>query len=716
MTYSIRCVVGSRVRGFGYHGRGHKKFGLVIHIAELRIENFRCFGAGDNALTLPLKAGLTALVGENDTGKTAVIDALRFVLGTRDQEYVRVREGDFHCLPDGGEREMEIGIRCRFERLTARDKSGFAEYLTYVEDGGNRDAVLYVNWTAKDVGGGRSTRRFVSVEVRSGENADGPALDAEARNLLRATYLRPLRDAKRAMAAGRGSRLSQILQHTKEIREVGEDFYSEAGAPDADKLSVLGVGDYASALLRDREEIKEARNRLTKDYLAPLSFSGDGLTASIDVSASGDNEARLRQLLEKLELELHDPATGGTVANRGLGSNNVLFMACELLLLGAEEDGFPLLLIEEPEAHLHPQRQLRLMQFLKKQAETAREDGQQIQIIVTTHSPNLASAIRLDSLALLEGGRAFPLHGDATLLDKSDYRFLERFLDVTKANLFFARGVAIVEGDGENILLPAIARLIGRDFTEHGVSVINVGGTGLRRFARIFQRKEPEGDGTVSVPVAFITDMDVMPDCAPVIVGRLKEDEELPDRADRRWRVKSDFDEDGLTAHRNAIRAKADGQNVKTFVSDEWTLEYDLAHAGLAKDVWIAAHLAKADDQINAGNKDAGETVTEARESFAALGEGLTAEELASHVYALFTKGNAASKAIAAQYLAARLEKRMANGELNADGLKAVLPPYLLAAIGHVTAAAEPEDVAPAAEPPAAEPPAGNAAAGEDEG
>ena len=238
-------------------------------------------------------------------------------------------------------------------------------------------------------------------------------------------------------------------------------------------------------------------------------------------------------MLEKLELELREGDNAAT-ANRGLGSNNLLFMACELLLLGSEAEGFPLLLVEEPEAHLHPQRQLRLMQFLQQKAKEARADGQKIQIIVTTHSPNLASAIQLDNLVLLSSGKAFPLCAGRTELDPSDYGFLSRFLDVTKANLFFARGLMIVEGDAENILLPTLARILQRDFTGNGVSIVNVGGIGLRRFARIYQRKDPATDGVIPVPVACVTDLDVMPDCAPEITGRVRPGETWPEKKNRR--------------------------------------------------------------------------------------------------------------------------------------------------------------------------------------
>jgi putative ATP-dependent endonuclease of OLD family len=238
---------------------------------------------------------------------------------------------------------------------------------------------------------------------------------------------------------------------------------------------VLGIGDFANALLEKQQGIVSTRNKIDK-HLDGLSLRGNGPKSSIKVSgATASPNVRLRQLLEKLDLVLDG------AGKLGLGSDNLLFMACELLLLAQEDEGNKLLLIEEPEAHLHAQRQLRVMKSLQDQA---KEEG--IQIIITTHSPNLASAIKLVSIVVIRNGRAFPMAEGETDLESSDYRFLERFLDVTKANLFSARGVLIVEGDAENILLPTLANLLGRDFTEHGVSIVNVGGVGLRRFARIF--------------------------------------------------------------------------------------------------------------------------------------------------------------------------------------------------------------------------------------
>ena len=120
---------------------------------------------------------------------------------------------------------------------------------------------------------------------------------------------------------------------------------------------------------------------------------------------------------------------------------------------------------------------------------------------------------------------------------------------MTKSNLFFAHGVLIVEGDAEAIILPTLAKLIGRDLTEHGISVVNVGGRGLRRFSRIFQRKDSSAPA-IGVPVACLADFDVMPDCAPEILGLVEGDDD-PKWQDskRRWKAVRDFEDDVEQSH-----------------------------------------------------------------------------------------------------------------------------------------------------------------------
>ena len=654
-----------------------------MYISELRIENFRLFGEGEDAALLRLRPGLTAIVGENDSGKTAIVDALRLALGTRDQEYFRIDDDDFHC-PAEGEQCKEIRIRCRFAGLKRSDTGSFAEYLTYEVYCSSRIPVIYLNWKVLATERRTKHRRYFSVEVRSGVDADGPIFDPESRNLLCATYLRPLRDAERALSAGRGSRLSQILQYKDDISAAGEPYDADAGPPaDPEALSILGIGDFANALLKGHVALDSASDRLNNDYLKNLSFSGSDLKGDINVS-TGDDAARLRQLLEKLELQLEEVGADHLPRNRGLGSNNILFMACELLLLGSEEDGSPFLLVEEPEAHLHPQRQLLLMRFLQDKARPAGSSyDHAIQILVTTHSPNLASAIDLDNLFLLQGGKAFSLASGETNLSPSDYRFLQRFLDVTKANLFFARGVLIVEGDAEHILVPAIARLIDCDLAESGVSIVNVGGTGFRRYARIFQRRDSTQDGEIGVPVACLADADVMPDSAPEIIGKVRAGEDWPEK--RRWNVESDFGEVQLNRHRQKIRNRASGQRVETFVSDYWTLEYDLARAGLGRELFLAIALARKDNDIASERlKAIGVTRRALREWNTFADETMSDDERAAKIYAPLAKGSV-SKSVAAQYLARILLRTGLSHQKSPTEWQAVLPNYIVGAIQHVT-------------------------------
>ena len=83
---------------------------------------------------------------------------------------------------------------------------------------------------------------------------------------------------------------------------------------------------------------------------------------------------------------------------------------------------------------MHPQAQLRLISYLQNEY-----NENNVQIIISTHSPILASKINLKNLILMKNATGYDLAEGQTGLQKGDYLFLQSFLDSTKANLFFLR-------------------------------------------------------------------------------------------------------------------------------------------------------------------------------------------------------------------------------------------------------------------------------------
>ena len=210
---------------------------------------------------------------------------------------------------------------------------------------------------------------------------------------------------------------------------------------------------------------------------------------------------------------------------------------------------------------------------------------------------------------------------------------------------------------------------------------------GLGRYARIFMRAKPDVTGAINMPVACVTDLDVMPDDAPWIVGKLKQGETIPPivARGRQWRVKADFSGTGLETRRMERRMKASGQCVETFVANQWTLEFDLAYYGLRLSVWLAVHFALADDKLVDGKTTKKDVALACSpEFFSLVKRKLSVETFSAHVYSNFEKDNP-SKAIAAQYLAEHLEDLIEKGKMDAISLLKRLPPYVVQAIEHVT-------------------------------
>jgi len=636
-----------------------------MYLRRIRASNYRAFGDGSVAAALDweLNPGLNILVGENDAGKTGIIDAIRQVLLTTSYESIRIFEQDFHI--QGANRSHNLSIEATLCGLSPDQEASVLEWLTFGSDG---SCSLILHLEARYHPPQATKRARVDTIVRAGTNGTGPEIGFAVRELVRATYLRPLRDAEAELRSGRQSRLSQILGAHNDI--------SGQEVNDFDKLQpqnipnhLVGLMAFAQHHLGEHKVIKGVEKDINDNYLSQFAFTGDVLQSRIRIAP----DLTLTPILEKFELSLLPRAGIDPDARcpRGLGYNNALFMATELVLLRDGEE-LALLLVEEPEAHLHPQLQERVMDLLKAHSDEE-QAHKRVQVIITTHSPSLVSNARIEDMTLVHKAQTFSLAAGKTKLKRTDYSFLRRFIDATKANLFFARGVMMVEGPAEAILLPAIAEMCGRSFSKHGISIVNVGNTGLYHYARILQSEGTSGP-EIPIPVVCLTDRDIVPNVADYV-----------SKPKKGKRFESDYENDAAMA--KVVQNKkdrAEGGKTIVCVSDRWTLEYDLALYGCAKLMYLAITLAEKAKSRDERLEEADETTTlsEAELNWAKLVNAKhSAEKLASIIYKPLYE-NDASKAIAAQY-AAHLVR---TGDYGRDEeLFNKLPPYLKTALSYLT-------------------------------
>ncbi|MGF9957716.1 ATP-dependent nuclease [Bacillus mycoides] len=442
-----------------------------MYLHSLKLWNWRRFSQGYNeepGIEIEFNNGLNVLVGENDSGKTAIIDAIKTVLGTNSQDVNWVTEQDFY------EGSTSLKIECVFRKLSLKEEAYFYEWLTLLPKLTELRVVMEAE-IYEDINKHKKIKRSVKAGP---ENLESSMEDA-IRQLLAVTYLKPLRDAGTELSPGKRSRVAQVVRSLNDFADNSEE---------QQKI----ITNFSSAF----DELKKVLNDpvLSKISSTIDEFFEDNNPKKPEIR---NREMNFAEILRKLELNLGEIGTG-------LGSSNLLFMAVELLLLSEAEIGPKIALIEEVEAHIHPQAQLRVIKHFEK---NAIETG--MQYIFTSHSPVLAASISLESIILINNKQAYPMKRGHTKLEVDDYEFLERFLDATKANMFFARGIILVEGDAENLLLPAIAEVIGRPLHKYGVSIINLGNIAFKRYSSIFLRHDESKP--MNFPVSIITDLDLKP-------------------------------------------------------------------------------------------------------------------------------------------------------------------------------------------------------------
>lgn len=243
------------------------------------------------------------------------------------------------------------------------------------------------------------------------------------------------------------------------------------------------------------ELLDEGKEKITT-HLKQLNFMDNYQDINIAFS-SFEFEDIIKKLILQLPVDFNksdeEKQIFFNLNQNGLGYNNLIYASTIFgdIIQRKEvfEEDYNLLLIEEPEAHLHPQLENTFFKYLQKLEET-----NEFQIIVSSHSPTITAKTKLDNVIVMNNNNnnifATPLKD--TLLKDEDRIFLKKFLDVTKSQLFFAKGVILVEGISETLLLPVFARLMGDeyDLDKHGIEVIETG-ISFQRYSGLFNSDDP---------------------------------------------------------------------------------------------------------------------------------------------------------------------------------------------------------------------------------
>lgn len=449
-----------------------------MYISEIKIDGYKNCNIKS---TISFNPGLNILVGENASGKTTIIDAIRMILRDSEQKYVT--EDDFYKSFDNEEQRKNVLIDLKMGNLSPEERITFLSWCN-----AEFEAELHLEIEKEP-----NQKGYFKKSIWGGKSKSS-AFEEETFDYIDTIYLPALRNAEEKLTNGKKSRLALLLKHQykDEVRK---------------KQLVDAFSEFNQSIIKNEDNKYSEIEQAKKDINTAMKESmGTVFGQSVNLQFS---ESSFVSILQNIKMVFFphmgemDEKKFRDVAINSLGYNNLLYIAtvfAELEVVNKNNSLFTVLLIEEPEAHLHPQIQSKLIKYLQKMA----NEKQNLQIIVTTHSAVIAASVGVDAIIHIKGTetgitakKIFDFQ-----LDDNVKKYLNRWMDITKSTLLFSKGVILVEGICEAMLLPALAAIVlaeynqGRDETlpasleEAGVSVVNVNGINFKYFFPLFYDTE----------------------------------------------------------------------------------------------------------------------------------------------------------------------------------------------------------------------------------
>jgi len=453
-----------------------------MRISRIKIVNFRNF----SHFEVDLSERYLIIVGENNVGKSNLIYALRLLLDISLPNSARhLNERDFWDgleQPFGGN---EIKISVTFADFSD-DENEYASMRDCYkqENGGLISTLSYV--FAPTAGIDIEDQSDLDIDDYDfyfccDEDSERKFTDLTFQKFIPLEVLSAIRNASSDLSTWSRSPLSRLVNRLE---------------LDRDQLGELGNNiDTAISALLDLPPIADLQQSIDV-RLAQMIGSNNTIEPVLGFLQTDPD-----RLMRFLRLYTEGPRQR-SLDEIGTGYANVLFVILLLLDAQAKEDAVEqasmILAVEEPEVHLHPHLQRLIFRDLTNRSQ------KNVPLIVTTHSPHIASVAPLKSILALRSTQNGTIGKNAVNANLTDQEIadIERYIDVTRAELAFSKGVILVEGITEEIIITEFARLLGTPLDEFGITLINIDGIDFAPYVKLLK---PESLG---IPFAVITDGD----------------------------------------------------------------------------------------------------------------------------------------------------------------------------------------------------------------
>ena len=452
-----------------------------MYLSRIVIRNFRNFAS----LDVRLQDGVTCVIGENNTGKTNLLHALRLAIDANlSSSYRTLLPHDIHAGEDfETPNQVLVSVEfvgykdsindtalfgsCEVEEDLARIHYRFRPRREVREEIENEERdpeglSLSEDYHFELTGGGAADPANVSWDEDLGRALRFGDLQA-----FHIEYLPALRDVTSSLRNSFLSPLGRVLG----VSDFGDD----------EKEALVSILREANTAIEAQPTIETAGKAIRKAF---SKTSGEAHEMGLKL---GMSEPSFASISRSLKILLSNSAINDFEPNRnGLGLNNILYISMILEYFERRADAArasgQLLLIEEPEAHLHPQLQRVLYDSLSDKA---------FQAILTTHSTHVSSRAPLESYIILTNDGQSSSSGcalkEAAGLSDLETADLNRFLEATRSILLYARKVILVEGPSELFLIPAMVKAVMKiDLDRYGISIVPIFGTHFKTYAKLF--------------------------------------------------------------------------------------------------------------------------------------------------------------------------------------------------------------------------------------